>query len=113
LLPNEIFIVWNEGQTCEGLKNQKEALKDVYYGIYMERDKQIKRESSMEMILSHIWNLVPAYSKMVSQDAYGLGFRHSLYVWKDNNETIPMLLNSLPNSTEVSRNLTNKSNERF
>jgi hypothetical protein len=46
----------------------------------------------------------PVHLQIEAQDQYGLGFWRSLYGWKDNDETFPMILVSPPDSTEVITN---------
>jgi hypothetical protein len=45
LLPNEFHIIWNDGQAYEGLRTNKEYLKDVEIGLYEKRYKHNKEES--------------------------------------------------------------------
>jgi hypothetical protein len=49
-----------------------------------------------------------ARNKMGAQVAYGVGFGHSLYGWKDNFEELPMAPVSGPNSSRIHGNCLNK-----
>jgi hypothetical protein len=61
----------------------------------------------------HFWIPGIAYNKMDAQVAYGVGFGHSLYGWKDNFEELPMAPVSGPNSSRIDGNCLNKFTSRI
>jgi hypothetical protein len=93
LLPNEIIIVRDEGQTYEGLKNYlgRAQDQDVDKVLDKRRDERNKMEAYSETDVSPTQIPGPVRLQIESQNAYELGFSHSLYGWKDNDGSFPML----------------------
>jgi hypothetical protein len=68
------------------------------------RDERNKMEAYSETDVSPTRIPGPVRFQIESQNAYELGFSHSLFGWKDNDGSFPMLPVSTPDSTRVNRN---------
>jgi hypothetical protein len=76
-------------------------------------DVRIKMEAQTGSTSFQFRTLVTAYTKTDAHFTYGVGFRCSLYGWKDNFKKLPMEPVSGPNSSGVDGNRLHKLTSRI